>query len=882
MKDRLNNYGLVTSVAVATLLSLGMVSSQSNTVKADTQVPITAQQKNESVRSNMQKDQNSNSVVAFSNSNANLKDQRNNSQEKQLLVNNSKQTKATLDISSDQVESTNSQVNSTEKNTNSQLNQSIVEKKTVKKTNSNLDVMHEGMADKNGYSDNGYTYVDPSETSPERKASYHMTTDQGWSNDLQTIIYDSASKEYRLYFLHSADGATNPFGPQGQNWNEADSKDLIHFSKQVDALPATSHEYANNKESWKSAWTGSVIKNNGLIAGVPKGAYVTYFSGLKQSDGSQNIWAAWSDDNGKTFKHVLNEGNPVLDHSWDIASKDPGQERDAGVFYYNGKMIMYAAEGDKLGAYQSHDGITWTTADPNGASKVGGGSAMPGFTSDDIPLECPAIRFMKNGNGETKAVLFLGGKMPQNGQTTGTYYTVGHLDPNGLFANETGVQRLDLGSDYYGANFSGSVDSTKPSDSIISMGWVGNWSYTSSGIRASQQYTATSGRLGSYSLPRKLVLNADNTISSTPITTDLEERNKNTVTQAVAGTVVDNSDNYGYHNVIDLKKQPVNSKYIVDFSTKDGSKYQGAIKITFKQGKDYNEFIYDPITGKVRQRGFSSELTAGASDYYKNGLYYNMGYVTDSGLKNQKNIPLTIYTDKNSVELFFPNGKAYTVARFCVNNIQDLKIQSQSGNGNEYVTVTSSEVGPELVGYNTVNSEPTTPDIPVLPDQPSDQENISNVPAIDSNTVVTSEGKVVNNDNSNIALNNQTAVEKEILHNSYVYDANGQRVNDQILRIGLKVNTYGEKVINGIPFLAIDNHHFIKANNVNGVLRKLSRTSFVYNKYGKRIKKIVLRKGKKIRTYGKAITIKHKKFYIIGKGEYVKMVNFIIADTQKL
>ena len=292
--------------------------------------------------------------------------------------------------------------------------------------------MFEGTDIKSGYIDNGYTYVNPSKTSPERKASYHLTTDQGWSNDLQTIIYDPASKEYRLYFLHSADGATNAFGPQGQNWNVARSKDLIHFRKQTDALPSLNNEFSKNNESWKSALTGSVIQNNGTIAGVPKDAYVAYFSGLKQKDVSQNIWAACSDDNGITFKHVLNDGNPVLDHSWDIASKDPGQERDAGVFYYNGKMIMYTAEGDKLGAYQSTDGVKWSRADSNGASKVGGGSAMPSFTSEDIPLECPAIRFMKNGKGETKVVLFLGCKMPQNGQTTGTYYTVGHLDKNDL------------------------------------------------------------------------------------------------------------------------------------------------------------------------------------------------------------------------------------------------------------------------------------------------------------------------------------------------------------------------------------------------------------------------------------------------------------------
>ena len=46
-------------------------------------------------------------------------------------------------------------------------------------------------------------------------AAYHLTTKDGWSNDLQSIVWNEKAKHYDLYFLHSADGTENPLG-QGE------------------------------------------------------------------------------------------------------------------------------------------------------------------------------------------------------------------------------------------------------------------------------------------------------------------------------------------------------------------------------------------------------------------------------------------------------------------------------------------------------------------------------------------------------------------------------------------------------------------------------------------------------------------------------------------
>ncbi|MDD6407126.1 MAG: GH32 C-terminal domain-containing protein [Lactobacillus equicursoris] len=519
------------------------------------------------------------------------------------------------------------------------------------------------------YADHGYTYKKPTLTSPERQASYHLTTSHGWSNDLQTIYYDHRTRSYRIYFLHSSDGATKPFGPKGQNWTVTTTKDFIHFSKQQTAIKAAGPA---SPEAWKSAWTGAVIQNQGLINGAAKGAPVAYFSGLKRSDGSQNVWAAWSSDGGLTFSHPLNGGKPVLDHSWSFASQKADQERDPAVFYDHGKLIMYVAEGNQFGVYQSADGLHWTKADAKGASKVLGTSALTGFTDQDQPLECPVIRFMKNAQGQTKTVLFFGAKQPQNGQTTGTYATVGHLDQNGLFIPEGASQRLDQGSDFYGANFSGSTDSAVPDQTIYAMGWVGNWSYTASGVLSGQgQQAKKAQRLGSYSLARKLFLNGQQLIQ-TPVTGKLNEKQ----TQMAAGKF----SNGNWQQLASQKHQAVNTHCQLKLTG-----FTGQVQLLLTQGSDQVKLQLNAATGTYQITRVAKELAGQAKADYQ--------APQNGQIQPSRQLTLNVYTDQNSVEIFFPGGQACTLARYSVSRQQDLTIKAQ---GQGKFTLKSSQAGADL------------------------------------------------------------------------------------------------------------------------------------------------------------------------------------------
>ncbi|RVU70085.1 MULTISPECIES: SLAP domain-containing protein [Lactobacillus] len=145
--------------------------------------------------------------------------------------------------------------------------------------------------------------------------------------------------------------------------------------------------------------------------------------------------------------------------------------------------------------------------------------------------------------------------------------------------------------------------------------------------------------------------------------------------------------------------------------------------------------------------------------------------------------------------------------------------------------------------------------------------------------------------------------------NAYVYDKNGKR--NKNYKVGKKVwpvigktaqlSAFGTTTINGALYFDIGNGNYIKAANVatvNGKKNKnakpakttkpaastsssasdttdveLTHNAYVYDKNGKRIKSAkTLKKGAKV-SYYSTKKIKGKKYYYLGKGQYVKTAN---------
>ena len=122
----------------------------------------------------------------------------------------------------------------------------------------------------------------------------------------------------------------------------------------------------------------------------------------------------------------------------------------------------------------------------------------------------------------------------------------------------------------------------------------------------------------------------------------------------------------------------------------------------------------------------------------------------------------------------------------------------------------------------------------------------------------------------------QAAVRRTVFHNSYLYDQNGGRKTGKYL-MGKTIWTYGTKVIQGKKYYDLGQDNYVKATNVSGVKRKLRRNSYIYSKTAKKLRRLqlkALKKGQKVRTYGAAVKIHRKLYYIVGKNQYVKKSNF--------
>ena len=117
-------------------------------------------------------------------------------------------------------------------------------------------------------------------------------------------------------------------------------------------------------------------------------------------------------------------------------------------------------------------------------------------------------------------------------------------------------------------------------------------------------------------------------------------------------------------------------------------------------------------------------------------------------------------------------------------------------------------------------------------------------------------------------------VEKEIMHNSYLYDKQGKRANKLVILVGSSVNTANKQSINGRSFYELEDGLFISAANIDPKKIKLRRNAYIYSQHGNRISKKGLKKGKAVKTYGDPVKINNKQYYIIAKNKFVKKANF--------
>lgn len=163
---------------------------------------------------------------------------------------------------------------------------------------------------------------------------------------------------------------------------------------------------------------------------------------------------------------------------------------------------------------------------------------------------------------------------------------------------------------------------------------------------------------------------------------------------------------------------------------------------------------------------------------------------------------------------------------------------------------------------DTDNNYPAPNPVPVEPTNPVENND---------------ENKDKDESNNNGSSSEKTVV---LMHNAYLYDNTGTRANQIILKIGSKLMTYGKTTINGRNFYLLNGkgnsniNYYIAAGNVDPVVCKLKHNAYIYNQYGDRQNKKVLKKSSTAKTNGDPIKIKNKKYYIVDKNRFVKKANF--------
>ena len=116
----------------------------------------------------------------------------------------------------------------------------------------------------------------------------------------------------------------------------------------------------------------------------------------------------------------------------------------------------------------------------------------------------------------------------------------------------------------------------------------------------------------------------------------------------------------------------------------------------------------------------------------------------------------------------------------------------------------------------------------------------------------------------------------KVMHSSAVYSKNLKKTTSSVAE-GKKILTFGRTTIKNKKYYQTGYNSFISASNVDGTSRTLKKNAYIYKKsHGKavRYKKYVLKKYSQKQTYGGAVSIKGKKYYIVGVGQYVTKSSF--------
>ncbi|QBQ07972.1 levanbiose-producing levanase [Spiroplasma gladiatoris] len=450
----------------------------------------------------------------------------------------------------------------------------------------------------------------------------------GMMNDIQGGFYREG--KWHVYFLQNADGIFdqdgNNHGKFGSVWYHVTTVDWINWNYEGPAVPKYTTKYGD-----QASGTFYEDKENSFGYGSEAIIAIT----TSYSDAGQNIMMFYSIDGGYKFNPVKEE--PIL---WNPHKETNENFRDPYFFKKNNKFIMYIAEENEFGVYVSDN--------PLGEYKKTGS-----FKAQHPMLECPNLFEINiKDSVEKKWVALYGGNggWGENADnlSSGTYYVTGSLDEKTFVFkpdNEEAYKRLDFGPDYYAAKFMSTSYKNTDIDSLITTGWVNNWSYNFS--------IPNDGRLGNMSLAREIKLLNKGTKEKPDYTFETNFLGFNKFQVLKTGNII-NQTNFLEHE--NLKGQYFKTNFILKNIQKN-NKDNVEMQICDDQ---YNiTILFDFLQNQISvKRLINISFNYGKEEFEKLRVFK-----TDlSNLNGDLNFE--VYVDKTIVEFKFIDGTVFSMLKF--------------------------------------------------------------------------------------------------------------------------------------------------------------------------------------------------------------------------
>ncbi|MCM4155463.1 glycoside hydrolase family 32 protein [Gramella sp. AN32] len=482
---------------------------------------------------------------------------------------------------------------------------------------------------------------DLSEKNDNYRPNFHFTPKKNWMNDPNGMFYLNGT--YHLFFQHYPEEPK--WGPM--HWGHATSKDLIRWEEKSIALYPDEKGYIFSGSAVVDKNNTSGLGKNGII---PIIAMFTYHDIVGERNGEEEYQSqaiAFSLDEGMTWTKYSR--NPVISNPGIRDFRDPKIQWDGE----NQQWLMVLSANDKTLIYTSGNLLDWELASEFGKGVGGHGGVW----------ECPDFFPIKVSNtNETKWVLIQSLNPGAYNGGSGTQYFIGDFDGKN-FIPENYLKDLPAEHDYWldfgKDNYAGVTWSNAPHDidERVFIGWMSNWQYA--------QEVPTYTWRSAMTIPRVL-----------------EVKKKNDNTYRIFSKPVKQLDSLSQLKYSNDMENTEGEFLLADKSRVNMDKLRIKLQIPEIENREYR-FELKNSTGDQLVFGYNDNSGNFFIDRRNSG---NTGFsenfanrISTAPRTSDKNIlPIEIFIDKTSVEIFYDSGETVMTEIFFPHApMEKLSLQSQ-------------------------------------------------------------------------------------------------------------------------------------------------------------------------------------------------------------